>query len=193
MPLGDACELSLLESIHLECGRRRHRDDKVNVVLSLPAKIEFRGAAVVPGSTIPATRLFNDAWGRRRGVHTRMSPDRRAVTIGDRGWMEFRTGQANLVEITLPDNTPWGGKPRKLQLPRMPLVTIPRHESSKPEADEPPEGGDELLFVAVTEAALSRLLLPSSNRRVLLAAGVGVEFSCTSDAAASRGRWRWAA
>lgn len=87
-----------------------------------------------------------------------------AVTVGDLvRLMEFRTGQANLVEITLPDNTPWGGKPvRKLQLPRdAALVTILRGPRViVPEADEPLEGGDELLFVAVTEAEeeLSRLL-----------------------------------
>lgn len=63
-----------------------------------------------------------------------------AVTIGDLvRLMEFRTGQANLVEITLPDNTPWGGKPvRKLQLPRdAALVTILRGPRViVPEADE---------------------------------------------------------
>ncbi len=78
--------------------------------------------------------------------------------------MEFRKGQANLVEITLPDDTPWGGKPvRKLQLPRdTSLVTILRGPRViVPEEDEPLEGGDELLFVAVAEAEedLQKLLL----------------------------------
>ncbi|MBN4683763.1 TrkA family potassium uptake protein, partial [Pandoraea nosoerga] len=63
-------------------------------------------------------------------------------------------------------NTPWGGKPvRNLQLPRdAALVTILRGPRViVPEADEPLEGGDELIFVAVTEdeEELSRLLLPS--------------------------------
>lgn len=79
--------------------------------------------------------------------------------------MEFRKGQANLVEITLPDDTPWGGKPvRRLQLPRdAALVTILRGPRViVPAADEPLEGGDELLFVAVSEVEeeLRRLLLP---------------------------------
>jgi len=70
------------------------------------------------------------------------------------------------VEITLPDNTPWGGKPvRKLQLPRdAALVTILRGARViVPQADEPLEGGDELLFVAVTEVEeeLRQLLLPA--------------------------------
>jgi len=90
-----------------------------------------------------------------------------AVTVGDLvRLMEFRRGQANLVEITLPDDTPWGGKPvRRLQLPRdTALVTILRGPRViVPEPDEPLEGGDELLFVAATEAEeeLSKLLLPS--------------------------------
>jgi trk system potassium uptake protein TrkA len=80
--------------------------------------------------------------------------------------MEFRKGQANLVEITLPDDTPWGGKPvRRLQLPRnAALVTILRGARViVPEADEPLEGGDELLFVAAIEAEedLRKLVLPA--------------------------------
>jgi trk system potassium uptake protein TrkA len=68
--------------------------------------------------------------------------------------MSFRKGQANLVEITLPDDTPWGGKAvKRLELPRdASLVTILRGSRViVPEADEPLEGGDELLFVAVAE------------------------------------------
>ncbi|HEX7429677.1 MAG TPA: TrkA C-terminal domain-containing protein, partial [Mycobacterium sp.] len=54
----------------------------------------------------------------------------------------------------LPDDTPWGGKPlRKLQLPRdATLVTILRGPRViVPQGDEPLEGGDELLFVAVPD------------------------------------------
>ena len=68
----------------------------------------------------------------------------------------------NLEEI-------WGGKPvRKLQLPRdVALVTILRGPRViVPERDEPLEGGDELLFVAVTEAEqeLRELLLKPQPR-----------------------------
>jgi trk system potassium uptake protein len=89
-----------------------------------------------------------------------------AVAVGDLvRLIEFRKGQANLVEITLPEDTPWGGKPvRRLQLPRdAALVTILRGPRViVPESDEPLEGGDELLFVAVTEVEedLRKLLLP---------------------------------
>lgn len=150
--LGDACELSLLESIHLEefdVVVAATGDDKVNVVLSLLAKTEFAVPRVVARVNDPRNEwLFNDAWGVDVAVSTpRMlaSLIEEAVTIGDLvRLMEFRTGQANLVEITLPDNTPWGGKPvRKLQLPRdAALVTILRGPRViVPEADEPLEGG----------------------------------------------------
>jgi trk system potassium uptake protein len=93
-----------------------------------------------------------------------------AVAVGDLvRLMEFRKGHANLVEITLPDDTPWGGKPvKRLDLPRdASLVTILRGPRViVPEADEPLEGGDELLFVATTEVEdeLQALLLHQQSR-----------------------------
>ena len=146
-------------------------DDKVNVVLSLLAKTEFAVPSVVARVNDPRNEwLFTDAWGVDKAVSTpRMlaSLIEEAVAVGDLvRLMEFRKGQANLVEITLPDDTPWGGKPvRRLQLPRnAALVTILRGARViVPEADEPLEGGDELLFVAAIEAEedLRKLLLPA--------------------------------
>ncbi len=171
--LGDACELSLLESIHLEdfdVVVAATGDDKVNVVLSLLAKTEFAVPRVVARVNDPRNEwLFTDAWGVDVAVSTpRMlvSLIEEAVAVGDLvRLMEFRRGRANLVEITLPDDTPWGGKPvRRLQLPRdVSLVTILRGPRViVPEGDEPLEGGDELLFVAAadTEEQLGKLLLP---------------------------------
>src|SRR6201996_4031116 len=172
--LGDACELSLLESIKLQdfdVVVAATGDDKVNVVLSLLAKTEFAVSRVVARVNDPRNEwLFTDAWGVDKAVSTpRMlaSLIEEAVAVGDLvRLMEFRKGQANLVEITLPDDTPWGGKPvRKLQLPRdVALVTILRGPRViVPQDAEPLEGGDELLFVAVTEAEeeLRQHLLPS--------------------------------
>src|ERR1700677_294695 len=161
--LGDACELSLLESIHLEdfdVVVAATGDDKVNVVLSLLAKTEFAVPRVVARVNDPRNEwLFTDAW----GVDVAVSTPRllaalieEAVTVGDLvRLMEFRKGKANLVEITLPDDTPWGGKPvRKLELPRdAALVAVLRGPRViVPEPDEPVEGGDELLFVAAADA-----------------------------------------
>ena len=160
--LGDACELSLLESMHLEefdVVIAATGDDKVNVVLSLLAKTEFAAPRVVARVNDPRNEwLFDTAWGVDHAVSTpRMlaSLVEEAFTVGDLvRLMEFRKGNANLVEITLPEDTPWGGRPvRKLTLPRdAALVTILRGQRViVPEADEPLEGGDELLFVASPE------------------------------------------
>ena len=68
--------------------------------------------------------------------------------------MTFRQGQANLVELTLPPDTPLAGKPvRKIDLPRdAALVAIIRGgRVIVPERDDPLEGGDELVFVAAVD------------------------------------------
>ncbi len=146
--LGDACEVSMLESVHLEdfdVVVAATGDDKVNVVLSLLAKTEFAVPRVVARVNDPRNEwLFTDAWGVDVAVSTpRMlcSLIEEAVAVGDLvRLMEFRKGGANLVEITLPDDTPWGGKPvRRLQLPRdAALVTILRGPRViVPESDEP--------------------------------------------------------
>ncbi len=173
--LGDACELSLLESVHLEdfdVVIAATGDDKANVVLSLLAKTEFAVSRVVARVNDPRNEwLFDESWGVDVAVSTpRMlaSLVEEAVSIGDLVHiMEFRKGAANLVEITLPDDTPWGGRPvRKLELPRdAALVTILRGSRViVPQPDEPLEGGDELLLVAApeAEAELRTLLLPQA-------------------------------
>ncbi|MDI3314462.1 MAG: TrkA family potassium uptake protein [Mycobacterium sp.] len=173
--LGDACELSVLESVHLEdfdVVVAATGDDKANVVLSLLAKTEFAVPRVVARVNDPRNEwLFTDAWGVDVAVSTPRilaSLVEEAVSVGDLvRLMEFRKGQANLVEITLPDDTPWRGKPlQRLQLPRdTALVTILRGPRViVPQPDEPLEGGDELIFVAVAEAEaeLHRLLLPKA-------------------------------
>jgi trk system potassium uptake protein TrkA len=160
--LGDACELSLLEAVHLEefdVVVAATGDDKVNVVLSLLAKTEFGVGRVVARVNDPRNEwLFDDAWGVDVAVSTpRMlaSLVEEAFAVGDLvRLMEFRKARANLVEITLPDDTLWAGRPvRKLNLPRdVALVAILRGPRViVPEADEPLEGGDELLLVAAPE------------------------------------------
>ncbi|MDP9636643.1 trk system potassium uptake protein TrkA [Rhodococcus fascians] len=160
--LADACELSLLEAAHLEnydVVIAATGDDKANLVLSLLAKTEFGVNRVVARVNDPRNEwLFDAAWGVDVAVSTpRMlaSLVEEAVSVGDLvHLMTFRKGQANLVEITLPENTPLAGKPvRKLQLPRdAALVTILRGgRVIVPQHDDPLEGGDELLFVAAKE------------------------------------------
>lgn len=159
---GDACELRLLESVQLEqfdVVIAATGDDKANVVLSLLAKTEFAVPRVVARVNDPRNEwLFDSAWGVDVAVSTpRMlaSLVEEAFAVGDVvRLLEFRKGNANLVEITLPEDTPWGGRPvRKLTLPRdVALVTILRGQRViVPEPDQPLEGGDELLFVAAPD------------------------------------------
>lgn len=158
----DACELSLLEAARLETYDvviAATGDDKANIVVSLLAKTEFGAPRVVARVNDPRNEwLFDESWGVDVAVSTpRMlaSLVEEAVTVGDLvRLMTFRQGQANLVEITLPDDTPLAGKPvRKIKLPRdTALVTILRGgRVIVPQPDDPVEGGDELLFVAAVE------------------------------------------
>ncbi|MFD6895753.1 potassium channel family protein [Rhodococcus sp. NPDC060086] len=158
---GDACELSLLESAGLErydVVIAATGDDKANLVLSLLATTEFGVARVVARVNDPRNEwLFDESWGVDVAVSTpRMlaSLVEEAVSVGDLvRLMTLRKG-ANLVEITLPDTTALAGKAvRKLALPRdVALVTILRGDRViVPQADDPLEGGDELLFVAAEE------------------------------------------
>jgi trk system potassium uptake protein len=92
-----------------------------------------------------------------------------AVTVGDIVRLfTFRQGNANLVEITLPDDSPFVGKPVGL-IPwpeNTSLVTILRDgQVYTPGEDQPIETGDELLFVSSPEAeeALQDLLSPETG------------------------------
>jgi trk system potassium uptake protein TrkA len=92
-----------------------------------------------------------------------------AVTVGDIVRLfTFRQGNANLVEITLPDDSPFVGKPVGL-IPwpeNTSLVTILRDgQVYTPDGEQPIEFGDELLFVSSPEgeSELQDLLSPSTG------------------------------
>ena len=158
--LGDACEVENLENAKLEeydvvVGATG--DDKVNLVVSLLAKTEFSVRRVVARINHPANEwLFTEAW----GVDVAVSTPRvlaalveEAVEVGDIVRLfSLRQGQANLIEVTLPDGAPCVGTPvRDLALPRdAALVAIVRG-ARVITPDEPLEPGDELLFVALPE------------------------------------------
>ena len=173
--LADACELASLEEAGLEHSDvviAATGDDKVNLVVSLLAKTEFAVRRVVARVNDPRNEwLFTEAWGVDVAVSTpRMlvAMVEEAVSVGDLvRLMTLRQGQANLVEVTLPTDTPLAGRPvRHLQLPAdAALVTILRGgRVIVPLGDDPLEGGDELLFVATADvepevrAALHRSL-----------------------------------
>ena len=175
--LADSCELSSLEEARLqECDVviAATGDDKVNLVTSLLAKTEFGVPRTVGRVNHPNNEwLFTEAW----GVDVNVSTPRimsalveEAVTVGDLVRLfTFRQGGANLVEMTLPADSPYVGKPSGL-IPfpdNCALVTILRDgQVYVPDPDQPVEAGDELLLVvpAELEDQLERLLAPEEHR-----------------------------
>ena len=172
--LADSCELSSLEEARLDrCDVviTATGDDKANLVTALLAKTEFGVPRTVGRVNHPNNEwLFSEAW----GVDVNVSTPRimsalveEAVTIGDLVRLfTFRQGSANLVELTLPEDSPYVGKPAGL-IPfpeNCALVTILRDgQVYTPDNEQPVESGDELLFVvsADKEEELERLLAPS--------------------------------
>ncbi|MEB3368519.1 potassium channel family protein [Saccharopolyspora mangrovi] len=159
--LADACELASLEEAGLQsCDVviAATGDDKVNLVVSLLSKTEFAVRRVVARVNDPRNEwLFTDAWGVDVAVSTpRMlaAMVEEAVNVGDLvRLMTLRQGQANLVEVTLPETTPLAGRRvRDLKLPSdAALVSILRGgRVIVPQADDPLEAGDEMLFVATS-------------------------------------------
>jgi trk system potassium uptake protein len=157
--LADACELSSLEDAGIQlCDVviAATGDDKVNLVVSLLAKTVFAVRRVVARVNDPANEwLFTEAWGVDVAVSTpRMlaAMVEEAVSVGDLvQLLTLRQGQANLVELTLPEDTPLAGRPvRDVKLPKdAALVVILRGgRVIVPQPDDPLEPGDELLFVA---------------------------------------------
>src|SRR3712207_5173477 len=174
--LADSCELSSLEEARLDkCDVviASTGDGKVNLVTSLLAKTEFAVPRTVGRVNHPNNEwLFTEAW----GVDVNVSTPRimsalveEAVTVGDLVRLfTFRQGNANLVELTLPSDSPYVGKPSGL-IPfpeNCSLVTILRDgQVYTPDADQPVESGDELLFVASadSEQELQLLLAPEQH------------------------------
>lgn len=174
--LADSCELSSLEESRMEtCDVviAATGDDKVNLVTSLLAKTEFAVPRTVARVNHPNNEwLFTEAW----GVDVNVSTPRimsalveEAVTVGDLVRLfTFRQGNANLVEMTLPADSPYVGKPTGL-VPwpeNCSLVTILRDgQVYTPDGEQPIEAGDELLFVAAadSESELQTLLAPEQH------------------------------
>jgi len=171
--VADACELAVLEKADLASCQvviAATGDDKVNLVVSLLAKTEFGVPRVVARVNHPKNEwMFNEAWGVDVAVSTpRMLSAlvEEAVSVGDLVRLfTFRQGNANLVELTLPPNSPHvGSRVADVDWPAdSSLVAILRDgRIIAPSADDPIEAGDELLFVAASEAeeALQEMLSP---------------------------------
>jgi trk system potassium uptake protein TrkA len=169
--LADACELARLDEAQLQRCQvviAATGDDKVNLVVSLLAKTEYGVPRVVARVNHPKNEwLFNESW----GVDVSVSSPRllsalveEAVSVGDLvRLMSFEQGRANLVELTLAGDAPLvGARVGSVEWPPdCTLVVILREgRVLVPSADDPLEGGDELMFVCAPESEhqLSALL-----------------------------------
>ncbi len=176
--IGDACEISTLTSAQLEsydhvvCATG---DDKVNLVVSFLARTEFAVPRTVARVNNPRNEwLFDDAWGVDVAVSTprlMTALVEEAVSVGDIVRLfEFQHGEAQMVELTLPESSPYAGaRVGDVPLPEgVSLITILREgQPITPSPDEAIEPGDEILFICppAAEQSLALTLNPESRIR----------------------------
>ncbi len=161
--LADACEITSLDLAKLDGCQvlvAATGDDKVNLVASLLGKTEYGVPRVVARVNHPKNEwMFDSSW----GVDVAVSTPRiisalveEAVSVGDVVRLfSFRKGEANLVEITLPDNAKCCGKTvGEIELPQdSSLAAIVRDgRVIAPQEHDLLSAGDELLFVASAKA-----------------------------------------
>ncbi|MHB1613299.1 MAG: potassium channel family protein [Actinomycetes bacterium] len=158
----DACEITSLEEAGLaQCNVvvAATGDDKANLVVSLLAKTEYGVPKTVARVNNPRNEwMFDEAWGVDVAVSTprlMTALIEEAVSVGDLVRIfTFQQGHVNLVEITLPSDSPMVGD-RVADVPwpeGCVLVAIIREgRPFAPTADDPLETGDELLIVAPAE------------------------------------------
>ncbi|HUS22872.1 MAG TPA: TrkA family potassium uptake protein [Aeromicrobium sp.] len=171
--LADACELSALTEAQLEtCDVviTATGDDKANLVTALLAKTEFSVPRTVGRVNHPSNEwLFSESW----GIDVLVSTPRlmaalveEAVTVGDLVRLfTFRQSNSNLVELTMPEDSPLvGHRVADVTWPEdVVLVAILRDNSIQtPDRDRSLEAGDELLFVCAEESEddLTQILAP---------------------------------
>lgn len=157
--MADACEITSLDKAALNNCQvlvAATGDDKVNLVSSLLAKTEYGVPRVVARINHPKNEwMFDSSW----GVDVAVSTPRiisalveEAVSVGDVVRLfSFRKGQANLVELTLPDSSSCIGKTvEEIELPvDASLAAIVRDgRVIAPTSTDVFSAGDELLFVA---------------------------------------------
>ena len=174
--LADACEISSLHEATLEdCDVvvAATGDAKANLVLSLLAKTEFGVPRTVARVNNPKNEwMFDEAWGVDVAVSTprlMTALVEEAVSIGDLVRIfTFGQGSSTMVELTLPENSPFAGR-RVGDVPwpdDSVLVGIIREDHPiAPTRDDSLEAHDELLFLATPEIedALEAMLSPGEQ------------------------------
>jgi trk system potassium uptake protein TrkA len=175
--MADACEISSLNEAGLancDVVVAATGDDKANLVLSLLAKTEFGVPRTVARVNNPKNEwMFDEAWGVDVAVSTprlMTALVEEAVSVGDLVRIfTFGQGNSTMVELTLPENSPYAGK-RVGDVPwpdDSVLVGIIREDHPiAPSRDDSLEAHDELLFLATptVEDALEAMLSPGERK-----------------------------
>ena len=177
--LADACEISALHEAGLEnCDVvvAATGDDKVNLVVSLLAKTEFGVPRTVARVNNPKNEwLFDEGWGVDVAVSTprlMTALVEEAVSIGNLVRIfEFQQSGATLVELTLPEDSPWAGRlVGDVPWPHDTVLTciVREQRAIAPSRDDLLGVGDELLLVTSPDAEpeLERLLNPNAQQHV---------------------------
>lgn len=134
-------------------------DDKTNLVLSLLAKTEYGVPRTVGRVNNPRNEwLFDASWGVDVAVSTprlMTALVEEAVEIGGLvQLMTLRQGEADLMEFTVPDDSPAAGaRIGDIAWPSSSvLVAIIRHKRPfAPSADDEVRPGDELFFISAVD------------------------------------------
>jgi trk system potassium uptake protein len=169
---GDACEPRTLVEAGLadtDVVVAATGDDEDNLVISLLAKQEFGVPRVIARVNHPKNRwLFNETWGVDVSVstpHLMTSLVEEALSVGTLvRLLHFAEGQAQLVEVTLAENTPALGRSiAELGVPRdASIVAIIRDRRVVvPRGDTRLDAGDEVIALVTedSEDALRQLLV----------------------------------
>ena len=169
---GDACDYLVLDSVgirHADVVASVTGDDEDNLVVSLLAKQEFGVPRVVARVNNPKNYwMFNQMWGVDVSVstpHLITSLVQEATSVGSFvRLMQLKGGKAELVEVTLADNSPAVNRPiSDLVLPRSAtIVAIVRAERVMVPSDETVlRVGDEVMALITEDAegAVAKLLI----------------------------------
>jgi trk system potassium uptake protein TrkA len=171
--MADACEMSALTEAQLEtCDVviAATGDDKANLVTALLAKTEFSVPRTVGRVNHPSNEwLFSESWGIDVSVSTprlMAALVEEAVTVGDLVRLfTFRQSNSNLVELTMPEDSPLvGHRLADVTWPAdvVPVAILRNNSIQTPDPEFSLKAGDEVLFVSAEESedALSELLSP---------------------------------
>jgi trk system potassium uptake protein TrkA len=161
--LADACEIAALDQAKLDGCQvlvAATGDDKVNLVAALLGKTEYGVPRVVARVNHPKNEwMFDSSW----GVDVAVSTPRiisalveEAVSVGDVVRLfSIRKGEANLVEITLPDTAACCGKTvGEIDMPEDASIAAIVRDGHviTPKDHDVFAAGDELIFVASAKA-----------------------------------------